>query len=91
MVIVKRTFVIVLLSIALTSIGSCIYLSFLYTSTRPREPQPELQRIYPLNIHGTIVYLSEEEDSQLKWLFLIGVLSIGGAVTFNVIYNPFKS
>lgn len=88
MVIFKRAFVIVLLSVAVMSIGSCIYLSFLYTSTRPREPQPELQRVYPLNVHGTIVYLSEEEKSQLEWLFLTGILSIGGAITFNVIYNP---
>jgi hypothetical protein len=49
-----------------------------------------MKRIYPLNVHGTIVYLTREEDLLLKWLYwtMIGLIPL--VIVFNVLFEPFK-
>jgi hypothetical protein len=37
-----------------------------YAATRPRSPQPEIGRIYPINNHGTVAYLNQSEN---LWLW----------------------
>ncbi len=34
----------------------------------PRIPHPEINRIYPINIHGAMVYLTDNEYIFSKWL-----------------------
>jgi uncharacterized membrane protein len=48
-------------------IGSAI-LSTHYLETLPRMPVPEQLRYTPRNIHGTVVYETEEEDRQVSVL-----------------------
>ena len=48
-------------------IGSAI-LSTHYLDTLPRMPVPEDLRYTPRNIHGTVVYETEEEDRRLSVL-----------------------
>ena len=62
-----------------------VYLINEYGRTLPKEPQPSIGRIIKLNNHGTVVFLTRDEDSRLTWLFTggmacgicAGVLSFG--------------
>ena len=54
-----------------------------YLETLPRDPVPQDMRMVPRNIHGTVVYQTEDEDRRLDTIeyssvtvFLIG-LSLG--------------
>jgi hypothetical protein len=71
-------------------IGLVVYLDYNYAYTRTERPQPEIGRIYPLNIHGTIVYITRKEDLQLKWLFRGGFTFFVIAVLFTFFYIPFN-
>jgi hypothetical protein len=53
--------------------GVAIYLILLYANTLPRVPQPELGRVYSLNNHGTVVYLTQRENFALIGLFIVSV------------------
>lgn len=59
-------------------IGSAM-LSTHYLETLPRMPVPEELRYTPRNVHGTIVYETEEEDRHLSVLEYtsVGVLVVG--------------
>lgn len=71
-------------------LGLWIYLNNHYAYARPNKPQPEIGRIYPLNIHGTIVFLTEKEDLQLKGLFYGTMLFFGIIFLFNYFFSPFS-
>ena len=60
------------------------YLWYQYAYTRPTFAQPDQGRIYALNTHGFIVYLTKDEQCRLdllKWtaitlgLFLFGIVA----------------
>jgi len=53
-----------------------LYLQGHYVNTYPKTPQVSVGSIVPLNVHGTIVYLTEREDSELSWVF-IGAMACG--------------
>jgi hypothetical protein len=46
-----------------------------FAATKPREPNILAGRIYPLNVHGTVVFLNEEEKNIQSWSFYCGVFS----------------
>ena len=48
-----------------------LYLIYSYDGSMPRAPQPHDGRVYPLNTHGSIVYLTK---SQHYWLTFVGGL-----------------
>ena len=62
--------------IIIICLGTTVFLQYDYMYSRPRVPQPENGRIYSLNVHGTIVYLTQQEDSRLEWFEWIGVCSV---------------
>jgi hypothetical protein len=70
MVNIKKLVGIVIMIVAFASLISSVYLAYHYAYTRPEHPQPDVERTYPLNIYGTVVYLTKQEDSQLNWLLL---------------------
>jgi hypothetical protein len=70
-------------------LGLGVYLDNHYAYTRPEKPQPEIGRVYPLNIHGTIVYLTKKEDLQMKWLFRGMMIFFVLIALFTFFYNPF--
>lgn len=61
-----------------------LYLKKYYLANRPRTPQSEEGRTYPIKIDGVTVYLSDQEsywlDRRSAWTFLLplllGMLSI---------------
>ncbi|MGA2636057.1 MAG: hypothetical protein ABSF16_17625 [Terracidiphilus sp.] len=50
-----------------------------YLDTLPKWPAPDQMRITPRNIHGTVVYQTVEEDSQLNLLEYssVGIFLLG--------------
>jgi hypothetical protein len=44
---------------------STAYLYFYYADNRPVVPEEKVGRIYPLNVHGRIVYLARKEQVEL--------------------------
>jgi hypothetical protein len=57
---------------------------FTYQKTLPRQPDAVAGRVYPLNVHGIVVYLTHDEESRLhgrEWssyaLALVGGLLYG--------------
>ena len=61
---------------------SAIALWTYYDRTRPPTPDPAVGRIYPLNTHGSIVYLLYEERVRLYGL--IGAALIAGVVMIGI-------
>lgn len=43
-----------------------LHLNTVYVNTLPTKPQPDVGRSHPLNVHGTVVYLTDDEQ---LWLF----------------------
>jgi hypothetical protein len=66
-------FIILWIIVAISLISICL-LTFYYVHNMPLNPQPELHRNYPLNVHGWIVYLTRYE--KLLMNCLSGVLFI---------------
>ena len=56
-----------------------------YQSTLPREPDTSAGRIYPLNVHGIVVYQTRKERDWLNeiqyWSFVI----VGASILIEII------
>jgi hypothetical protein len=61
-----------------------------YGDTRPRIPEPDAGRIYQLNTHGSIAYLTRPEELLLYGLMLIAGISFVAAVCVDVFKRPFR-
>jgi len=85
----KKVIAIVIVTVVFVSLGLYVYLNYHYAYTRSGVPQADIQRTYPLNVHGTIVYLTEQEDSQLKWIYRTMMASIIIAILYSYFYKPF--
>ena len=82
-----RIFAVFLMLLGLASVGTSSYLESLYGRTRPRVPDQAIERIYPLNVHGTVIYLTKGEDQLHFWTFAGGLLvAIGGGALFQRYY-----
>jgi hypothetical protein len=57
-----------------------------YAATRPRHLDAASGRLYPLNAHGTLVYLNKPEDANLTWLTVLAVGLFGIAVLVNEVF-----
>jgi len=85
---VKKAIITILLAIFFSCLSVGIYLNYYYINNMPRNPQPELGRVNQLNVHGSIVYLTKKEDSQLNWLFTIMMCSGLSGAALYVISKP---
>ncbi len=56
-----------------------------YAYTRPQSPDVTVGRMYPLNTHGSIVYLNSQERSSLYGLQLLAGLLFCTGVIVDVI------
>lgn len=85
----KKVVAAIIGALFLICLGSLIYLSEHYAYTCPEHPQPEYGRIYALNVHSTIVYLTKQEESQIQWLWygLGALLAIAAFYTYR--FHPF--
>jgi hypothetical protein len=75
----RKTIVWSLMAIAVAMFVFSLYIFHAYHyGNLPRLPQPETGRIIPSNNHGSVVYLTREEDSLLQ------ILQFGGTVPFFI-------
>lgn len=80
---VKRFAAVLLIALGLGCFAFHAGLVVHYSNVLPRTPQPQLGRTYPINNHGTVVYLTEHEQSELTWLFFAAfAFAISGGVLF---------
>ena len=86
----KKIIAIVIQVVIIASLGLWIYLNYHYAYTRPRIPQPDMGRIYPLHVHRTTIYLTQQEDVQLNCLFWTAVTSAAIQMLYIYFYNPFN-
>ena len=73
---IEKTLAGTLIAAAIALATYWLFLHNFYANTLPRTPQVAVSRVVPLNVHGTIVYLTDEESSGLTWLF-VGALAFG--------------
>ena len=62
-----------------------------YAYTKPPSPKAGIGRVYPLNTHGSIVYLNRQEQFLLYGLQVFAGLSFGRAVIIDVIRRQSRS
>jgi hypothetical protein len=59
---------------------SLLWVSSDYGLNRPRHPQSEARRVYPLNNHGTNTYITDVEATGLGLLFCSLIAAFGSAL-----------
>lgn len=85
----KKIIAILIAVTIFSCLGFGVYLYYHYAFSLPNKPQPEIGRIYPLNMHGTIVFLTKHEHLQLKWLFRTMITFVFIAILYTYFCNPF--
>ena len=58
------------------------YMYFHYADTRPTVPEEKISRIYPLNVHGRVIYLVREEQ---LGLYALGGLTVSCILSFGLV------
>ncbi|MES0095394.1 hypothetical protein [Mesorhizobium sp. M0030] len=79
----KRFAAVLLIALGLGSFAFHAGLMVYYSNVLPRDPRPEFGRTYPINNHGTVVYLTECEQPELTWLYFAAfAFALSGGVLF---------
>ena len=86
----KKTPIIISIVISISSGALDIYLENYYFHIGSTMPMSELGRIYQLNIHGSIAYLTRKEHLTLIYLAWLSGLSFLAAYLLYVTLKPFK-
>lgn len=57
-----------------------LYFDYAYVAALPRNPEPEIGRIYKFSVHGTTVYITDSEYLTVNGCFYGGMvcLMVGG-------------
>jgi hypothetical protein len=71
-------------------LGFWTYLNYHYAYTLPGQPEPSIGRIYPLNVHGTIVYLTKREYSEINYLSWGMTVFIIIGILYTFFCDPFN-
>lgn len=74
-----------LFSLAILLAGTWLLLTNAYARESPRVPQPETDQVYRLNNHGTVVYLTKQQDSVLFYLPVLAMVCgvVGGILSMR--------
>jgi len=89
MVIIRKTLIVLLLSIFFAELGTVIFLNISYSSHLPGVPNEQSGRIYRMSVnHGFVVYGTKQESQRLniaeKYLPLAGICAlIAGILNFK--------
>jgi hypothetical protein len=65
---------------------SNVYIWLEYDRSRPLLPDASVGRVYPLNSHGHVVYLTQNENSRLTRLTILAVILFGIAVLIEGLF-----
>jgi hypothetical protein len=76
------------LALAIWLFHFCLW--YQYAATRPRQFDASSGRLYPLNTHGSVVYLNKDEDTRLTGLtvFAFSLFAIA-FITHGVLVDGF--
>ena len=77
--------------VALASFLTGVFVQFQFDYSRPRVPSPLEGRVYPLNTHGSRVYLNAHEHFVLTLFFILFVVFAAIAVAIDRLKGPFRS
>jgi hypothetical protein len=58
------------------------YMYFHYAETRTTVPEDKIGRIYPLNVHGRVIYLARQEQ---LGLYALGGLTVSCILNFGLV------
>jgi len=58
------------------------YMYFHYADTRPTVPEDKIGRIYPLNVHGRVIYLVRQEQ---LGLYVLGGVTVSCILSFGLV------
>jgi hypothetical protein len=58
------------------------YMYFHCADTRPTVPEDKIGRIYPLNVHGRVIYLARQEQ---LGLYALGGVTVSCILSFGLI------
>ena len=61
-----------------------------YDRTRPPVADPTIGRVYPLNTHGSIVYLAHAERLELYGLIALAIIVGAAMIVIEVVKGPFR-
>ena len=82
-----RILAVVLMLLGIASLSTSFEVASLYGRTRPRTPHEATGNVFPLNVHGTVVYLTRGEELLQFWSFAGGMLvAIAGGALFERYY-----
>jgi hypothetical protein len=87
---IKRIPIIVLVTMSILGWLLFLYLFSYYLSIGSPKPMPNIGRIYQLNEHGSIAYLTKKEDTTLSYLKFISPLLFVIAIILYKIWKPKK-
>ncbi len=90
MVIFKKVLLLLMVVIMFACFIAGVYLQYKFIYTLPETPQSSIGRIYQLNVHGSIVYLTRGEHLLLEWLFWTGGAATAAIIIISAIWEPFS-
>jgi hypothetical protein len=64
----EKVAVLVLAALFVLDVAITVYLNLSYMYSRPTLPDAALGRIVPHNVHGAVVYVTQKEADQLRYL-----------------------
>ncbi len=83
----RRAFKIIGMTCAIAALACFGFGVSFYYRGLPDKPQPAMGRIYPLNTHGFITYMTQREQSQQRNAFITFGILFAVAVTLDLIFN----
>jgi hypothetical protein len=63
------------------------YLDYRYQATLPRHPDPVAGNVYPLNVHGIVVYQTRDERDLLNEVLYSSIAVAAASGLMAVIYQ----
>jgi hypothetical protein len=85
----KKTIGIAIIVLSVVSFASLIARQDYLIRNRPKDPQPELDRVYEFREHDTIVYITKKEKSDFYLLFFTSFGLAIGCVSYIYLFDPF--
>ena len=85
----KKAIGITIIVLSVVSFASLIAREGYLVRTRPKEPQPELDRVYEFREHNTIVYITKEEQSDFQLLSFISFGLTLSCLAYIFFFDPF--
>ena len=85
----KRAIGVVIAIMSIVCFASLIARNDYLIRNRPKEPQPELDRVYEFRDHYTVVYVTKQEESDFHRLEFTSFGLIASCIIYFYLFDPF--